>query len=84
MFQVLKLSKQINSSKNICLRFGSLTFAFCLQSLWAHFSQGEQGKWLSISAGILLHVEIQEGPTQGSRVAPAHIPIADLVIKILI
>ena len=30
MFQVLKLSKQINSSKNICLRFGSLTFAFCL------------------------------------------------------
>lgn len=30
MFQVLKLSKQINSSKNSCLQFGSLTFAFFL------------------------------------------------------
>ena len=30
MFQVLKLSKQINSSKNSCLRLGSLPFDFCL------------------------------------------------------
>lgn len=39
MFQVLKLSKQINSSKNSCLGFGSLPLACFLYSWWSGISQ---------------------------------------------
>lgn len=64
MFQVLKLSKQINSSKTSPLRYG-LSHRLSFYRACEHASLGPRGgKWASIAAGARLPLETQGAPSR--------------------
>lgn len=81
MFQVLKLSKQINSSKNSRLRSGPLTFAFSFQSLWARLFWAQRRE-MGFHCGGRLQAPGNSGSPM--QVVPAQMPTADLFTKIFL